>query len=422
MKIKIFIILFCIFYFNIFEIKAQTNAQIENATNKQGFRLKMLTLHNGDSLRVYVRLQNDFKDWQNLENITKNFVFEYSIMQDYRSAKPTSTKIIPQQLTKEQDGTKFYFQIARQNIATAILFFEMMNILDNTKYNFDLKINFTNTRLRDEFAVFQQKSEFPCFDGYVFQNEKFSIKNIAKKEILIRNLFYKDVDIQIDMALAPMNLTKNTNLPKKVEDIFNLIKTNEKMAFTGKGLCFFKKDTADFYGLALRIEDENFPKIAEKTDLVAALTYLLKNNEIEKFSEIINKQEDKKEEKNDKENNIKQELDKFFLILAEGNETNARNLIKRYYQRVKEANLTFSTHKDGWKTDMGMIFVLLGTPTETLKGRDVVQWTYLNHPSFAKAIFTFSRRANAYTDEHYVLARYTEYAVIWQLVIDNWRK
>ena len=149
MKIKIFIILFCVLCFAIFEAKAQINNQIENATNKQGFRLKMLYLHNGDSLRTYVRLQNDFKNWQNLENITKNFAFEYYIMQDYRSAKPTSIKIIPQQITKEKDGIKFYFQIARQNIATAILFFEMMNILDNTKYNYDLKINFTNTRLRD---------------------------------------------------------------------------------------------------------------------------------------------------------------------------------------------------------------------------------------------------------------------------------
>ena len=306
-------------------IKAQTNTQIENAINQSGFRLKMLYLHNNDSLRVYVRLQNDFKEWQKVENITKNFVFDYYVTQDYKSVKPTATKIIPQQISKEEDGIKFYLQIPRQNIATGILFFEMVNILDNTKYNLDLKINFTNTRLRDEFAVFQSNSLFPCFDGYILQNEVFSVKNIAKKEILLRNFFYKDVPVNTDMALSPMNLTKNTNPQKKTEDIFSISKTNENFSFKDKGLCFFKKDTADFYGLSVRIEDKNFPKIAEKTDLIAALTYILKNNERENFSEIINKKEDKKEDKKEskkedekdyqknKQNEIKQELDKFFL-------------------------------------------------------------------------------------------------------------
>lgn len=434
-----YILLLNIFCFALFFLSFETKAQITKSygtpKNRQGFHLKMVSLHNEDSLRIYVRLQNDFKEWESTTHISQNFVFEYYVMQDYRSAKTSSVKVNPQQITKEEDGIKFYFQIARQNVPNAILFFEMTNILDNTKYNIDLKISFTNTRLRDEFAVFQQKSLFPCFDGYVFQNEVFSLKNIAQKEILIRSYFYNEINT--DMALAPMNLTKNTSTQKKQEDIFAVFKSNANMSFTQKGLCFFKKDSADFYGLSLRIEDETFPKIAEKTDLVAALTYILNNNEIEKFSEIINgkeekkdKKEEKKEEvketkdsnKSDKQNEIKQELDRFFLILAEGNQQNARNMIKRYYQRVKEANIKFSNYKDGWKTDMGMVYVLLGTPTETIKGRDVTQWTYLNHPSFAKAIFTFSRRANPYTDEYYTLARYTEYGTIWQLVVDNWRK
>ena len=234
MKKILFILLFFVFYFNIFEIKAQTNAQIENAINKQGFRIKMLSLHNGDSLRMYVRLQNDFKEKQNITHITTNYVFEYYVMQDYRSVKPTSIKVNPQQITQEDDGVKFYFQIPRQNVPSGLLFFEMTSILDNTKYKIDQKISFTNTRIRDEFAVFSQKSAFPCFDGYVSQSEIFTIKNIAQKEILIRCFFYKNTEISTDMALAPMNLTKNANIPKKAEDIFNITKTNENIIFTKK--------------------------------------------------------------------------------------------------------------------------------------------------------------------------------------------
>src|SRR5699024_11656675 len=58
---------------------------------------------------------------------------------------------------------------------------------------------------------------------------------------------------------------------------------------------------------------------------------------------------------------LKAAVDRFWLKNI-GNQNKARQVIKKYYQRVVEANKQFSNFKEGWKTDLGMIYILFGPP------------------------------------------------------------
>jgi len=42
--------------------------------------------------------------------------------------------------------------------------------------------------------------------------------------------------------------------------------------------------------------------------------------------------------------------------------TTENELMDEYYRRVKYANDKFTTFQDGWRSDMGMIFILFGPP------------------------------------------------------------
>ena len=64
--------------------------------------------------------------------------------------------------------------------------------------------------------------------------------------------------------------------------------------------------------------------------------------------------------------NPKTVLDEFWLSRNK-NESEAKQLIKTYYNRAKEANRLFSYAKEGWKTDMGMIFIIFGRPAMVKK-------------------------------------------------------
>ncbi len=43
-------------------------------------------------------------------------------------------------------------------------------------------------------------------------------------------------------------------------------------------------------------------------------------------------------------------------------ETEENELMDEYYSRVEYANEHFATYQEGWKTDMGMVFIILGPP------------------------------------------------------------
>ncbi len=55
---------------------------------------------------------------------------------------------------------------------------------------------------------------------------------------------------------------------------------------------------------------------------------------------------------------------------------------EEYYARIEYADKNFHSYNDGWLTDMGMIYIILGPPTtserrtNTTDGRNYVVWTY----------------------------------------------
>ena len=44
--------------------------------------------------------------------------------------------------------------------------------------------------------------------------------------------------------------------------------------------------------------------------------------------------------------------------------TEKNELMEEYYRRVDYANATFSTFMPGWKTDRGMVYIILGAPSD----------------------------------------------------------
>ena len=71
----------------------------------------------------------------------------------------------------------------------------------------------------------------------------------------------------------------------------------------------------------------------------------------------------------------RQEFDGFWGSLV-SNRRAAGNMIKQYYGRAEEANLFFTGHKEGWKTDRGMVYVMLGPPMYVEYAFDSQIWHY----------------------------------------------
>ena len=102
----------------------------------------------------------------------------------------------------------------------------------------------------------------------------------------------------------------------------------------------------------------------------------------------------------------------------------AAALINRYYSRVEEANRRFTSTKEGWRTDQGMIFAILGPPVQVMNTKDRQVWYYDLGGQDASNVYVFQRRFvqdNTVMLETYHLFRQMYYEVFWERMVEKWR-
>ena len=176
----------------------------------------------------------------------------------------------------------------------------------------------------------------------------------------------------------------------------------DEINFSKKGLYLVQKDTNSLEGLAFRAE-EDYPQYTKLLNLPGPLIYICTKQEYDRL-ELA---------KGDKK-----AFDRVILNMATDTER-ARRLMRNYFRRVELANQYFTSYKEGWKTDRGMIYIIFGIPDEVFKFNDREVWNYKND-QFIKR-FNFSKSISLFDPDNYVLIREDKFKDAWYEVIDLWR-
>ena len=98
--------------------------------------------------------------------------------------------------------------------------------------------------------------------------------------------------------------------------------------------------------------------MSDPETMIDPLKYLTNQNEIEEIK---------------KSDRVKVALDEFWLEIT-GNIERSRELIRIYFNRVLYANYFFTSHKEGWRTDRGMIYIIYGPPDKVYKTPGGERW------------------------------------------------
>jgi hypothetical protein len=102
----------------------------------------------------------------------------------------------------------------------------------------------------------------------------------------------------------------------------------------------------------------------------------------------------------------------------------AKNVISLFYSRVEEANKRFSCYKEGWKTDMGMLFILLGPPWQVETPVQQIVWHYGYNRTDRTLSFVFDELRPTGKQRHgfrtYMLQRRPYYAQLMNMKIQDW--
>jgi len=160
------------------------------------------------------------------------------------------------------------------------------------------------------------------------------------------------------------------------------------------------------YTLTLKYYGDDYPNIKDYKSMATSLRYITKNEEYDK---IINSQ------------SIKLALDSFWLGIG-GNYERAREIIKNYYSKIQDANKFFTSYKEGWKTDKGMIYIIYGYPHNVYKTNSKEIWIYGEQGNIGSLSFIFNKLNNSTSNNDYELERSSTYTNSWFIALESIRR
>ncbi|MDI6402760.1 GWxTD domain-containing protein [Balneolaceae bacterium ANBcel3] len=155
---------------------------------------------------------------------------------------------------------------------------------------------------------------------------------------------------------------------------------------------------------------DHFPFITSVKDLAEPLIYLMGQREHRRLMRI------------EDPDSLKRAIDRYWLSNL-GNKEQASRVIEAFYSRVEEANQQFSTYKEGWKTDMGLVYILFGPPWYVERSLDRMVWIYGYDRQDPRRVFYFQRTrgdTRSQPFDHYVLQRSPQYHGIEYEQIQRW--
>jgi GWxTD domain-containing protein len=302
----------------------------------------------------------------------------------------------------DKESKYFHFRIPNVNNYFILLLHIKNNVSGNT-YTHNIPLVSETIYPPPDFMLFKKTSDLPVCRDYIHRTDSLFIQNYGgeKREFFV--YYYKT---EFDAADPPMyRLKKAVSKSMEIDSTF-MINTDSAFIPGKEGLYFIQSDTSNLSGIGIRIENDFYPKMTSIKQLIDPLVYLSTKEEIDK---LLNAED------------VRSSFESFWLNLAKS-EQMAKSIIKKYYNRIEESNSLFTNYKEGWKTDMGMVYCILGPPDEVYISEGNESWNYKNPSKNQVVVFNFLHLKNLFSDKQYMLIRDNQYKSFWFNQIDRWRK
>jgi GWxTD domain-containing protein len=327
------------------------------------------------------------------DNPTSTIIADSATIEKKIEKTPGKNYLVQTYVIKTQYGKTYSLKIS---------FSDVLRGVNQSNYVF---VNKTNRYSGQNFKTISRTNDMPMFKNYIFPGEKFRIINNMSglKKLYIK--YRKD-----DTPLPPPPFSVQTELAYNFTPdslwAFPYV-PQQSYLFEHKGNYLITTDSLQNEGLFLINAGRSFPKVVEPDMMIPPLEYLTTTEEFNALK---------------KEENSKLAVDNFWQKMAGNNLDMAREIIRIYYNRMFYANLFFTSYKQGWRTDRGMIYIIFGPPSAITKNATSETWEYYVRQDASNLTITFNKVASKYTENHYVMIRNDSYSRFWRMAVDSWRK
>jgi len=293
-------------------------------------------------------------------------------------------------------GQDFIFQAKFKNISSyTLLVLELMQ--HGITYYYDIPINKSLMLGYPDFNLINAIDSSIIFESYLSINQDYSILGYQDSMACYSyRQNFPSVQPPMVTRLSPKN---KTLLLDSVFMFRGKIKPDSIQQ-----LLFFQSDSSSNIGRGYISVPEYFPKIRSFEELIRPLIYISTKDEFQQ----LNTAKDKKKA-----------FDAFWISKVK-NKERAKRVIKNYYKNVSHANIYFTTYKEGWKTDLGIIFIIFGKPIEVTRSENEEKWSYFLFGE--KLTFNFEKLPNLFVRQQLRLVKDKKYSQIWYRQVSTWRK
>ena len=279
--------------------------------------------------------------------------------------------------------------------------FESFNTLSyNNKYNFRLQGHFSKNELF-----------YPVLKVHEYVNLLYQRAPLDSLFILFYKPF-KEVPDPPSMLLPEKTLDYD---PSQVVAI--PYSDTLPMMLPREGIYFYSVGRSIKEGYTLYNMGASFPNMETPEDMIEPVIYLSSKDEVAAMRSAAKP---------------KLALDEFWIKCG-GNIEKARELIRIYYTRVLYSNYYFTSYKEGWRSERGMIYIIYGPPDKVYKTFDGENWGYKKLVVKSSwggrytvtdeyLFFNFKKRACQFSDNDYYLSRIENPVTYWDQAILSWKK
>lgn len=266
-----------------------------------------------------------------------------------------------------------------------------------------LYVDKTSPYSAQNFKVVSAYSGYPKFMRFFLAGERFSVKYRDQGLDSIYVDYYRSAS---ELPRPPITATSDytMNYTPDTSYVFPLIDTID-YNLQLEGMYHIKANNELDEGLTLFNFGGSFPEVKTPREMMEPLFYLATLTEYRDLRTQANR---------------KLAVDNFWLKIGNSVEK-SRELIRIYYNRVVYSNLYFSSNKQGWKTDQGMIFILFGPPSRIQMTSRGESWYYFAKRKSKVVEFKFTREQDAFSDQNMMWQKTPESQSYRNEAIRSWR-
>ncbi|MBF9252279.1 GWxTD domain-containing protein [Pontibacter sp. 172403-2] len=356
----------------------------------------------GDSLYLLLRFE-DVRQVLDVPQTAKYMIYSIRAGASERDALLQSDSVnVTVAGRKDAQGLVLQLALPRQLVQEPnVLHLRLWQDLENNeRMGARFKVPLQASMPEKDFLLVQATNGQPVFQDYTTTSTPLLLRSYSAAP---GTLMLQRFEADFTPALPPMSARQEA-VPRTISVLEETsIVPGDTFSLKEPGLYLLAPDSR--FPRGLLVQPNAYPKVTMAKELLPPLIYLTTSAEREAMMQAAD---------------TKEAVDRFWLKIA-GNENEARRLIRTYYSRVETANRLYTSHKAGWATDRGMIYIIYGPPSDISHTAGSETWIYRQSETSPYVKFVFTKKENTFTTNHYELIRRPEYEESWYSTVAKWR-